>query len=122
MDNLDGVIWRLGQADRAREARDGIQSPSVAPDRVGPNRGNLGMQAFSWRRLFSWQGDLTRSVRKWPSLGRPRLEALEDRLAPVTNLTIIPGAAGTGDLDAAFAANNGQLLFAQADTPNDTLS
>jgi uncharacterized repeat protein (TIGR01451 family) len=50
----------------------------------------------------------------------PLLEHLEDRLAPAANITIVPGAAGTGSLDHFLSAANGTITT--AGDPGATLS
>jgi hypothetical protein len=82
--------------------------------------------------LFRWLGRLSRRVPRNASPARPRsrwprrpllfLEPLEDRLAPATSITVVPGASGSGSQDAAFLANNGQLLFNAPDAGGNTLS
>jgi hypothetical protein len=74
----------------------------------------------SWvRKLFARPA---RTARRAPARFRPRLEALEDRLAPATAITVLPGASGSGAQDSAFLANNGQLLFSAPDVGANTLS
>src|SRR5437879_3488500 len=77
------------------------------------------------RKLFS-QNPLAsgRSRRKRLDPARPRrgaalvLEPLEDRLAPATNISIIAGAAGAGNLDHFLGAGNGTITAAS--DPGDT--
>src|SRR3712207_9342610 len=61
---------------------------------------------------------LARTKLKWDGL---TLERLEDRTAPAANLTIVEGAAGSGDQDANLLAD-GQILFADADVGANTVS
>jgi hypothetical protein len=53
---------------------------------------------------------------------RPALEALEDRTLPATTLTILPGAVGSGSLDARFLQNGGQLAASDGGNAPGTLS
>jgi hypothetical protein len=56
---------------------------------------------------------LTRNKRTRPISSRnpyrPRLETLEDRLAPAVNITVIPGAWGVGKLDHLLTAGDGTI-------------
>ncbi len=49
---------------------------------------------------------------------RPGLEHLEDRISPATDITVVLGAAGTGNLDHFLSATNGTITT--ADDPGDT--
>jgi hypothetical protein len=88
------------------------------------------MLPHAWHTWLTRLGNLIHGTHRRRPRGRPLarstrpmlLEQLETRLAPAANITIIAGASGTGDQDAAFLANGGQLLFAAPDTTNNTLS
>jgi autotransporter-associated beta strand protein len=78
-----------------------------------------------WRKLVKDMSNASPSRRRparAPRTYRLRLEALEDRLAPATSITVIPGASGSGSQDSAFLASSGQLLFAAPDAGPNTLS
>jgi hypothetical protein len=83
------------------------------------------MKLPSWQRwlkqVFRANSTPTRSKRE--NRRRPRLEALEDRIAPASSITIV--AAGQGSLDATFAANKGTILVTDGrsnGTQDETLS
>src|SRR5947209_18570162 len=75
-------------------------------------------------RFSQQQSDRLRRPARLPFFrSRPVwVERLEDRLAPAANVTILPGASGSGALDATFLGHGGQLLFADPDVGGDTLS
>src|SRR5207247_1233065 len=83
----------------------------------------------SWRRwlsLFSRTAAPSRKGKARQTRPGPyhslTLERLEDRLAPATSITILPGASGSGSQDSAFLASSGQLLFSAPDVGLNTLS
>src|SRR5262249_12314162 len=53
---------------------------------------------------------------------RPWLEALEDRLAPASTITLIKGASGTGSLDAVLTSSHGTVLASDGGNNPGTLS
>src|SRR5207244_1471598 len=81
------------------------------------------MSSPLWKRLFGLFR-ASRATRRAEAARRrkqprpfPRLEVLEDRLAPATSITVIPGAAGSGTLDHFLDATHGTITV--ADDPGD---
>jgi hypothetical protein len=74
--------------------------------------------SFTKRLIIGDLQELPRRSKSVPgrSSYRPRLEALEDRLAPATNITVIP--TGIGNLDHFLSASAGTITA--ADDPGDT--
>src|ERR1700722_13173360 len=75
------------------------------------------MSLLSWLRRMARpsrknnRNEGKRSHSKW-DYSTPRLEALEDRIAPATDISVIAGVAGAGTLDSFLSASNGTITTA----------
>src|SRR5262245_1150421 len=114
-------------ASRGRDVRESV--PTVAPSRkpltrsgraaARPQGGDCAMSLFRWLN----RRPTTRPQDRRPRPGyRPWLEALEGRTLPATTITIVPGAAGSGSLDAFLLQSGGTVAAADGGNAPGTLS